>query len=81
MMRGPIDIPVGQNPLAQAIAEAMLDGFDKHYRLFREASRLAKERFEAGEWLSDEFWKDAGELCPCCLENRAKLSMMYIVDR
>jgi isocitrate dehydrogenase kinase/phosphatase len=54
VIRGPIDLPVGQNPLAQAIAEAMLDGFDKHYRLFREASRLAKERFEAGEWLAQQ---------------------------
>lgn len=36
---------------------------------------------EAGEWLSEEFWKDGGELCPQCLENRAKLAMMYIIDR
>ena len=36
---------------------------------------------EAGEWLSDEFWRDAGELCPQCLENRARLAMMYLVDR
>jgi hypothetical protein len=36
---------------------------------------------EAGEWLSEEFWKDAGELCPQCLENRAKLAMMYLIDR
>lgn len=36
---------------------------------------------EAGEWLSNEFWKDRGELCPQCLENRAKLAMMYIIDR
>ena len=28
-----------------------LDGFDKHYRLFREAGQQAKEaRFEAGDW-------------------------------
>ena len=36
---------------------------------------------EAGEWLSEEFWNDAGELCPQCIENRAKLSMMYLIDR
>jgi hypothetical protein len=36
---------------------------------------------EAGEWLSDEYWRDAGELCPQCLENRARLAMMYMVDR
>ena len=32
---------------------------------------------EAGEWLANEVWKDAGELCPQCLENRARLAMMY----
>ncbi|HBG06815.1 MAG: hypothetical protein A2075_10905 [Geobacteraceae bacterium GWC2_58_44] len=32
---------------------------------------------EAGEWLAKEMWKDAGELCQSCLENRARLSMMY----
>jgi len=36
---------------------------------------------EAGEWLSEEFWKDAGQLCPRCLENRVKLAMMYVIDR
>ena len=32
------------------VAQAMLAGFDKHYRLFREASREAKARFEAADW-------------------------------
>ena len=32
---------------------------------------------EAGQWLAAELWKDAGELCHRCLENRARLSMMY----
>jgi hypothetical protein len=32
---------------------------------------------EAGLWLAAEIWKDAGELCQFCLENRARLSMMY----
>ena len=35
---------------------------------------------EAGEWLSEEIWKDAGALCPLCLENRARLVMMYAHD-
>ena len=35
---------------------------------------------EAGEWLAGEHWKDAGELCLSCLENRARLSMMYCHD-
>jgi isocitrate dehydrogenase kinase/phosphatase len=32
------------------IAQALLDGFDKHYRLFRECSRGAKRRFEQADW-------------------------------
>ena len=32
------------------IAQAMLEGFNKHYRLFRETSRAAKERFEQADW-------------------------------
>lgn len=32
------------------IARAMLDGFNRHYRLFREASIAAKQRFEAADW-------------------------------
>jgi hypothetical protein len=39
----------------------------------------AKSAFaEAGEWLAAEVWKDAGELCPRCLENRGQLAMMYL---
>lgn len=33
---------------------------------------------EAGEWLAEEVWKDEGELCQQCLENRARLAMMYL---
>jgi hypothetical protein len=36
---------------------------------------------EAGEWLAAEVWQDAGELCPQCRESRAKLAMMYLIDR
>jgi hypothetical protein len=35
------------------------------------------EYAQAGEWLAGEVWNDAGELCPLCLENRARLVMMY----
>jgi len=35
---------------AFAIARATLDGFDRHYRLFRQASVEAKARFEAADW-------------------------------
>jgi isocitrate dehydrogenase kinase/phosphatase len=36
--------------IAFDIARTMLDGFDKHYRLFREASQNAKRYFEQGDW-------------------------------
>ena len=35
---------------AYDIAMAMLDGFNRHYRLFRETSAAAKQRFEAADW-------------------------------
>jgi isocitrate dehydrogenase kinase/phosphatase len=39
-------------PLVEDIAQVILDGFNKHYRLFRELSAGAKERFERGDWAS-----------------------------
>ena len=38
------------DPRAVDIALAMLDGFNRHYRLFRETSAAAKARFEAADW-------------------------------
>ncbi|HYF20324.1 MAG TPA: bifunctional isocitrate dehydrogenase kinase/phosphatase [Ramlibacter sp.] len=38
------------SPLAYDIAKAMLDGFNRHYRLFRTESAKAKQRFEAADW-------------------------------
>jgi isocitrate dehydrogenase kinase/phosphatase len=35
---------------ALEIARAVLDGFDRHYRLFREAARRAKLHFERADW-------------------------------
>ena len=32
------------------IARVMLEGFDRHYRLFRENSGAAKQRFEMADW-------------------------------
>jgi isocitrate dehydrogenase kinase/phosphatase len=32
------------------VAQALLDGFDRHYRLFRAASAAAKVRFEMADW-------------------------------
>ncbi|MBI1395403.1 MAG: bifunctional isocitrate dehydrogenase kinase/phosphatase [Betaproteobacteria bacterium] len=36
--------------LAHEIARSMLEGFDRHYRIFREMSRDARRRFEARDW-------------------------------
>ncbi|HXX85139.1 MAG TPA: bifunctional isocitrate dehydrogenase kinase/phosphatase [Casimicrobiaceae bacterium] len=36
----------------QAIAQATLDGFNRHYALFRDCARTAKRHFEAGNWLA-----------------------------
>ncbi len=39
-----------QEMLAHAIAQALVDGFNRHYRIFSETSRCAKQRFEAADW-------------------------------
>src|SRR5881227_4040702 len=36
----------------QAIAQATLDGFNRHYALFLDCARAAKAHFEAGNWLA-----------------------------
>lgn len=36
--------------IAFDIARAILDGFDKHYRLFRQASQRARRYFEQADW-------------------------------
>ncbi len=38
------------DPRAPAIAQAMLDGFNRHYRLFREVAAQAQRRFERADW-------------------------------
>ena len=37
-------------PDAATIARTILDGFDRHYRLFRATSAHAKERWECADW-------------------------------
>ncbi|MBC8058198.1 MAG: bifunctional isocitrate dehydrogenase kinase/phosphatase [Rhizobiales bacterium] len=50
-MRSPATFPTAlTDPRAFDIAQAMLDGFDRHYTLFREASADAKRRFEESDW-------------------------------
>lgn len=36
--------------VAQQIAQTLIEGFDRHYWLFRETSALAKQRFEDADW-------------------------------
>jgi hypothetical protein len=36
------------------IAQALLEGFNRHYRLFRETSAAAKQRFEQADWLGQQ---------------------------
>ncbi|HSV60346.1 MAG TPA: bifunctional isocitrate dehydrogenase kinase/phosphatase [Variovorax sp.] len=38
------------SPLAYDIAKAMMDGFNRHYPLFRTESARAKHRFEVADW-------------------------------
>jgi isocitrate dehydrogenase kinase/phosphatase len=40
----------GTGDPARAIAGVLIEGFDKHYSLFRATSARAKEHFEAGAW-------------------------------
>lgn len=35
---------------------------------------------EAGNWLAEEVWQDDGAICPQCLENRARLALMYCLE-
>jgi len=36
--------------IAESIANVLVDGFNKHYRLFHESSARAKQRFEQARW-------------------------------
>ena len=45
-----MDISTVSSPLARRIAQAILDGFDRHYRMIRRYGQLAKLLFEAGDW-------------------------------
>ncbi len=39
-----------QDDLVQAVAETVLAGFDKHFRVFQEITAGARERFEDADW-------------------------------
>ena len=38
------------DPRALDIAQALIEGFDRHYTLFRQTSAEAKQRFEQADW-------------------------------
>ena len=44
-------VPLAED-LAPAIARVLLEGFNRHYALFRECARAAKRYFEAANWLA-----------------------------
>lgn len=46
-----MNIAVTRHPIAWDIAQALVDGFNRHYRLFRECSARAKSQFEAQDWM------------------------------
>jgi len=42
------------SPVAYEIAKAMMDGFNRHYQLFRAESARAKQRFETADWAGQQ---------------------------
>jgi isocitrate dehydrogenase kinase/phosphatase len=46
----PVEVSAPAEPAA--IANATLDGFNRHYALFRDCATTAKRHFEAGNWLA-----------------------------
>jgi isocitrate dehydrogenase kinase/phosphatase len=45
-----MQIPESYNPLARDIAQAVMGGFNKHYRLFSECNSRARGLFENADW-------------------------------
>ncbi len=55
MPSAPTPLPARPTPTADtagAIAAALVEGFNRHYALFRECARAARRYFEAGNWLA-----------------------------
>ncbi|MBL8438090.1 MAG: bifunctional isocitrate dehydrogenase kinase/phosphatase [Zoogloeaceae bacterium] len=45
-----MEAPLGQHATAMAMAQILIEGFNRHYRIFRDTTRRAKEDFEAADW-------------------------------
>src|SRR6266545_3215980 len=51
-VRFDVAVPPAAEDTALAIAKVLLEGFNRHYALFRDCARAAKRYFEAGNWLA-----------------------------
>ncbi len=66
-----MEVALGEGPVAHSIAQALIEGFNKHYRIFRETSRKAKDLFESAAWQEQllavrnrvQFYDDRVEEC------------------
>jgi isocitrate dehydrogenase kinase/phosphatase len=45
-----MSVAASDDLIAESIASVLVDGFNKHYRLFHETSALAKQRFDQARW-------------------------------
>lgn len=63
--------------IAFDIARTILDGFDKHYRLFRATTQMAKQRFEKADWKAAQ--EDARERI-AYYDKRAKECVQILED-
>ena len=45
-----MDIWIDEHPPALLISKAMIEGFNRHYRLLRQYGHQAKTLFEEGDW-------------------------------
>ncbi|MBU6468274.1 MAG: bifunctional isocitrate dehydrogenase kinase/phosphatase [Betaproteobacteria bacterium] len=64
--------------IAKTVAQALLDGFNRHYRLFREASQRAKHLFDQKNWI--ELQKIAVERI-AFYDQRVQESVKHLVER
>jgi isocitrate dehydrogenase kinase/phosphatase len=58
--------------VAYDIATAMIDGFNRNYRLFRSESARAKHRFETADWQSHQARIRAGHVSDVFPYERSK---------
>ncbi|MEY4252562.1 MAG: hypothetical protein RLZZ566_32 [Pseudomonadota bacterium] len=69
--------------VAYGIAQAMMDGFNRHYQLFRQESAKAKQRFENQDWHGQqraqreriEFYDLRVKECSAVLENEFQAAL------